>query len=441
MPQVNVLLEFEDVRQGAFGLFSLAAESPAEGVQAAENLLDRVAGFGVELEEEQIPVPMFSEPSAAPPVDELRAFGTAELSVELPSATTVLAARVPDESLEELDQRAGVRVWPNSELTLFSGSGAAPVDCRPFQPGATIEEIQQALGVQVVWEEGHSGEGIVIGIIDEGVNGDVYPVRGGFEGANAPAPGSAPITSHGSMCAADCLVAAPDVAIYDYPFLGVPNSGGALAMFQSVLDQRRLDGTPHLTNNSYGFTGVPSPDRFPKHEIWDPQHPLHRKVREVIVSGAPAFFAAGNCGADCPSGNCDASGIGPGKSIHASNSLEEVITIAAVNKNRTRIGYSSQGPGMFMAEKPDLAAYSHLFANFGQGRPGGEPPPFDNGTSAATPVACGVGALLLGAHPGTSPGRLKQALIASAVDVPAGGWNADIGHGVIHAGGAFAQLP
>lgn len=440
MPHANVLLEFDDVHQEAFGLFSLAAEAPAEGVQAAEGLLDRVAGFGVELEEAQIPVPMFSEPKSPPPVDELRGFAEAGLSAELPSATTVLAARVPDERLEELEQQAGVRVWPNSELTLFS-AGPPPVDCRPFQPGATIEEIQQALGVEAIWQEGHRGEGVVIGIIDEGVNGKAYPVRGGFEGANAPAPGSAPITSHGSMCAADCLIAAPDVAIYDYPFLGVPNSGGALAMFQDVLKQRRLDGTPQLTNNSYGFTGVPPRDRFPKHEVWDLQHPLHRKIREVIVSGAPAFFAAGNCGADCPSGNCDASGIGPGKSIHGSNSLEEVITVAAVNKQRTRIGYSSQGPGMFFAQKPDVASYSHVFGNFGKGRPGGEPPPFDNGTSAATPVACGVGALLLGAHPGTSPARLKEALIEAAVDAPVGGWNAEIGNGVIHAGNAFALLP
>ena len=98
-------------------------------------------------------------------------------------------------------------------------------------------------------------------------------------------------------------------------------------MFQAVLDQRRRDGTPHVTSNSYGFVGVPSCDQFPTHEIWDLDHPLHRKVREVIASGAPAFFAAGNCGENCPSGKCQPTGIGPGHSIHASNSLAEVITI------------------------------------------------------------------------------------------------------------------
>lgn len=438
MSPVDVLLEFEDVQQEPFGLFSAAAETPAEGVKASENLLDRVAGFGVELEAAQIPVPMLSEAEKPPPLDALGAFATTEASGELPSATTVVAATVPEDKVEELSAQSGVTVWPNSELTLF-GEGAT-VDCRPFAPAATIEEIQEALEVQPIWDEGCTGERIVIGIIDEGVNGEVYPVTGGFQGPGAPPIGGSPITSHGSMCAADCQIAAPDVTFYDYPFLGAPKSGGALAMFQAVLDQRRKDGTPQLTNNSYGFTGVPPQAQFPNHEVWDLQHPVHRKIREVVASGAPAFFAAGNCGEDCPSGNCHASGIGPGNSIHASNSLEEVITVAAYNKFRNRIGYSSQGPGMFEQEKPDIASYSHVFANFGPGRPGGEEPPFDNGTSAATPVACGVGAVLLCARPETSPEALKQALIEATIDTPEGGWDRDIGHGIIHAGNTLASL-
>ena len=232
----------------------------------------------------------------------------------------------------------------------------AGLDCRPFKPGVDVDAIRELLDVAAVWDDGHRGEGIVVGIIDEGINGATYPVIGGFSRPGRQAPGAAQITSHGSMCAADVLVAAPDAKLYDYPFLGIPNSGGALAMFQAVLDQRRVDGTPHVTSNSYGFVGVPPREQFPTHEIWDLDHPLHRKVREVIASGAPTFFAAGNCGENCPSGKCQPTGIGPGHSIHASNSLVEVITIAAVNSRHERIGYSSQGPGMFEREKPDLSA-------------------------------------------------------------------------------------
>lgn len=180
-----------------------------------------------------------------------------------------------------------------------------------------------------------------------------------------------------SMWAADVLAAAPWAKLYDYPFLGVQNSGGALQMFQAVLAQRRRNGTPHVTNNSYGFVGVPSGPLAARHEISDINHPIHRKVREDVASGCHVFFAAGNCGQDCPSGDCQPSGIGPGRSIHASNALGEVITIAAVNSHHERIGYSSQGPAMFAAPKPDLACYSHFFGNFGPGRPGGLAQPFD----------------------------------------------------------------
>ena len=141
-------------------------------------------------------------------------------------------------------------------------------------------------------------------------------------------------------------------------------------MFQAVLEQRRLDGTPQLTNNSYGFVGVPDQAQVPNHEVHDINHPLHRKVREVVASGAACFFAAGNCGQNCPSGACHPSGIGPGISIHASNSLVEVITVAAVNSRNERIGYSSQGPGMFEPRKPDIAILLPFIRQF-RPRPAG----------------------------------------------------------------------
>ena len=397
MTKVSVLIEMDATHTEAFREFEEAVRSEQESVRQSERLLEPLAGLGVELEAEAIPVPMFAAPwTPAPTVPpELEAFPIPDTNPDLPSATVVVAVRVDASLLDEISARDGMRVWPNSELTLFANwdptlhdvreeptesvavldapGAPAGLDCRPFRPGVEVDAIQELLGVSALWDEGFRGDGAIVGIIDEGIDGSVYPVVGGFSRPGAQTPGSAPITSHGSMCAADVLVAAPDAKLYDYPFLGIPNSGGALAMFQAVLDQRRLDGTPHLTNNSYGFVGVPPQDQFPTHEIWDLDHPLHRKVREVVVSGAAAFFAAGNCGENCPSGACRSTGIGPGHSIHASNSIAEVITIAAVNSRHERIGYSSQGPGMFEREKPDLSAYSHLFGNFGPGGPEATP--------------------------------------------------------------------
>jgi subtilisin family serine protease len=211
-------------------------------------------------------------------------------------------------------------------------------------------------------------------------------------------------------------------------------------MFQAVLEQHQRDGTPQLTNNSYGFVGVPSQAQAPNHEIWNLNHPVHRKVREVVARGIACFFAAGNCGSECPSGKCHNSSIGPGRSIHASNSLQEVITVAAVNSRHERVGYSGQGPGMFDRAKPDVAAYTHFFGNFGPGRPGGLAQPYDNGTSAATPVACGVAAALLSAFADLSPADLKQALTDSAIDVGQPGRDFLTGTGVVNAAVAYQML-
>jgi subtilisin family serine protease len=489
MSRIDVLVEIEQPQPEAFNLFHAAMESEIEAVRQGENLVQNLSGMGLDVLPDFAPVPMFAERGDIRVLETLAAFAVPEENSDMMARSMVVPCQVDRSALEDLQRRTDVRVFPNSPLVLFCGCGgqhagtaevgtrppglsrtypayggmlpsaaaadsmhpfdlassATGVDCRPFQPAATIEVIRQLLGVERVWFDGFRGQNIVVGIIDEGVNGQAYPVVGGFQRPNNPRPGSATVTSHGSMCAADILVAAPAAKLYDYPFLGQPKSGGALAMFNEVLDQRRRDGTPHITNNSYGFVGRPPRKDFPTHEIYDINHPLHRKVREVAASGCATFFAAGNCGADCPASVCHPSGIGPDISIHASNSLAEVITVAAVNHRHDRIGYSSQGPGQadddFAAEKPDVAAYSHFFGNFGPGRPaGGDSSRFDNGTSAATPVAAGVGALLMSAIPDLTPARLKAALIQGAINIGPPGWDRDFGHGVVNAAASYHLL-
>ena len=233
---------------------------------------------------------MFAPPSGAGTPSQLSglsAFASPQEAAELPSATQVVAVQADAAAIEDLQARPGVRVWPNSEIRYYD------VDCRPFQPAVSIDAIRDHLGVGDVWQSGHRGDGIIVGIVDEGIDGTEYPVIGGFNRAGAQAPGAASIRSHGSMCAADVLVAAPEAQLYDYPFL-VPRSSSALAMFSNVLEQRRLDGTPHVVSNSWGFYAVPPQATNPNHEIWDIDHPLHRKIREVIESGALVVcFAAG----------------------------------------------------------------------------------------------------------------------------------------------------
>ena len=449
MAKVKVLLELSKQTSHSFETFELSNQSEAESVKESEKMLTDMSEMGIEVTGEFAPIPLYEGKTRAKSLSEFSATTT---NNDMQSSSVVIPCEVDYNKYDNIQKQKDVKIWPNSPLTLFNNDASSEhifdlansslgLDCRPFREGVPISDIRTLLSVESVWSDGFRGQNVVIGIVDEGVNGDIYPVVGGFSRAEASRqPGSAPITSHGSMCAADVLVAAPACKIYDYPFLGVQNSGGAMAMFQAILNQRRIDGTPHITNNSYGFTGKPNQQLSPRHEVWDINHPLHRKVRELVSAGIHMFFAAGNCGQDCPSGNCQPSGIGPGNSIHASNSLEEVITVAAVNSRHERIGYSSQGPGGFFNEKPDMAAYSHFFGNFGPGRPAGTSQPYDNGTSAATPVAAGVAALLLSSFPNLSPKDLKDTLINGSINLGEPGWDADTGHGVINAGSAYRSL-
>ncbi|MDU8929578.1 S8 family serine peptidase [Alisedimentitalea sp. MJ-SS2] len=450
MPGLHVLIEIEDDNAGALEAFSEATKSSAEAERQASRILADIGGEGIEFEEGFTPVPMFSAPEAPLPEGFALEMSPGEAKRRPTGQTVVLPAEVSRSRLDDLQSRDGVKVWPNSALTLYGHDAAIDdarsdggVDCRPFRDPVEIDTIRAMLAVDALWDDGFRGQNIVVGILDEGVSGQHYPVIGGFARPEAGLqPGSAAVTSHGSMCAADVLVAAPAARLYDYPFLGIPRSGGAIQMFQAVLDQWNTDGTPQITNNSYGFVGIPDPAQFPDHEVNNINHPVHRKVREVVTAGVACFFAAGNCGENCPSGNCHPSGIGPGLSIHASNSLEEVITVAAVNSRHERVGYSSQGPGRFEQVKPDVASYTHFLGNYGPGRPAGTAvSAFDSGTSAATPVAAGVAAALLSAIPTSTPLQIKDALISSAIDIGSTvGWDPNHGHGVINAAAALAAL-
>lgn len=77
-------------------------------------------------------------------------------------------------------------------------TGSIAADCA-FTTVATLDQLRTLLGVERIWFEGFRGQNIVVGVLDEGVNVQVYPVIHGHDSPNGAASGSAPITSHGSM--------------------------------------------------------------------------------------------------------------------------------------------------------------------------------------------------------------------------------------------------
>ena len=267
------------------------------------------------------------------------------------------------------------------------------------------------------------------------------PVVGGW----APTPGYQPGTTprnHGTMCAFDVKIAAPDARIWDYALLRSQAGtwtaflSDAIAAFADLID--RIGATPGrwVVNNSWGMfnRSQDAPIGSPENYSANPNHPFNQITGSLVAAGADVFFAAGNCGQQCPDGRCGVGDVGPGASIHGANSHPDVITVAAVTVDDRRLGYSSQGPGGLYRRKPDLAGLSH-FAGSGVY-------PADGGTSAASPVAAGVAAALRQRFTAQAlgPAQLKGVLQRTARDLEGNGWDFDLGYGVIDGAAAARAL-
>jgi serine protease AprX len=376
--------------------------------------------------------------------------------------TVIIRGTIEANRIPELEAQANVvRVWKDTPIKPFNnqspqneqavlvkpmeGFGPCPIgtcDCQSWVAKGTIADVAAYLGVNQIWDAGYKGEGIVVGVVDGGITaqgrtinpadtsdgswpGKLIPrVIGGWPTPNWGTTGVA-WGWHGNMCATDVLGMAPNAQIYDIRISANDAISAALAGFQWAIDQHRSNGTPHILTNSWGIF----------QENWDtdyaknPNHPFTRKVIEALDEGILILFAAGNCGGTCPDGRCG-SDSGPGKSIWGANSHPRVITVGAVNKNEQFVGYSSQGPGALDPKKPNFCSITHFQGFF----------PSDSGTSAATPIAAGVVALLKQVNPSLSQDQTKNALGETAKDIGPSGWDQHSGAGIIRAKAAFDHV-
>ena len=312
--------------------------------------------------------------------------------------------------------------------------------CGDAPIGAT-QDVARRLGVPALSRAGLTGGGVHLAVVDTGIDGSRIPVAGGWAPTSGYVPGSS-APNHGTMVAYDAHIAAPDAQIFDYALLQSQAGtwaaflSDAIAAFADLVE--RVTATPGrwVVNNSWGLFDRASdaPIGTPENYSANPDHPFNQVTGALVAAGADVFFAAGNCGADCPDERCGAGDTGPGASIHGANSHPDVVTVAAVTVTDRRLGYSSQGPGALYSRKPDLAGFSHFT--------GSGIYPADAGTSAASPVAAGVAAALRQgfARDRLAPAQLKGLLQRTARDLRGDGWDYDLGYGVIDAAAALKAL-
>ncbi len=345
----------------------------------------------------------------------------------------------------------GRPVFADPRIAPFATCGSTPA------LGNTAAVVSQ-LNVARLTASGRGldGANVAVAIMDTGINlaflrAKLPAVRLDVANSWTPSngatlPGNYPI-DHGTMCAFDTLIAAPNATLLDFPILASSVPGGstvgrtistAMLAFSQLFTNWAVAFAPGgvskfaglVINNSWGIYH-PSWDFPLGHRgryIDNPRHPFNVLVAAMAVSGIDMVFAAGNCGPICADIRCQSRTAG---AIMGANAHPDVLTLGGCDINDQIVGYSSQGPSIanMFQQKPDVAAYTHFLGSeaFGAGHP-------DIGTSAACPVAAGCVAALRTkvSFVTTPPTNLFAQIRAMARAVPGQvGWQADFGHGII----------
>lgn len=315
----------------------------------------------------------------------------------------------------------------------------------------TDTDIAGLLGVPDLAQNCMDGSGVTVAIVDTGINLAYLRAHGKNPHLDAQAswvprqgltPGDLPV-NHGTMCAYDALIAAPNCRLLDIAVLLSNQSGGSIMdgllsdavrayshLLRLMLAPKRPGDAPSMiVSNSWGMFN-PSwdfPIGHPGNYSDNSAHPFNRIVGSLELAGADILFAAGNCGRDCPDGRCQ--GV-TNAGIYGANSHPQVLSIAGVDVTKMRVGYSTSGPGRLTRMKPDLSSYTHF--------KGSGVYPADGGTSAATPVAAGVVAAFrsrfpyVASDPNTHPAAVRSLLTRTAEDRGAIGFDFDYGWGIIN---------
>ncbi len=277
---------------------------------------------------------------------------------------------------------------------------------------ALLDASVAHIGAEAIWTDyGITGEGIVVGILDTGIDymhpdlgggiGEGYKVLGGWDFVSGNAD---PMDDHrhgthvAGIVAADGVLkgVAPAAKLMAYKVLGADGSG-LWSWTIGGIEQAVADGV-HILNASLGGPG-------------NPDDPTSTAIDNASAAGVLCVVAAGN--------------IGPGYySIISPGCARSALTVGATALNDNIAGFSSRGPEpTFHLTKPDVLApgvstlapvlngqYARL-----------------SGTSMATPHVAGAAALFLQQHPGFNTSQLKSIFSHTAIDLGYDVWTQGTG--------------
>jgi len=279
-----------------------------------------------------------------------------------------------------------------------------------------LDESVSQIGADHVRDElGFTGEGVVVGIVDTGIDymhpalgegfGPGFRVIGGYDFENDDAD---PVDDmfHGTHVAgivganSDSLIGvAPGVHFIAAKVLDENGSGlisTVLAGIDFCLDpdgNQATDDAVDIINMSFGvyvFAGF--------------ENPMDIAINNASEAGILCVVAAGNSGKE------DIFGSGF-ETISSPGTAEKALTVGACDSLFTLARFSSKGPDpLHFRIKPEVVAPG---VGICSSLPDGETARY-SGTSMATPHVAGVAALLKEQHPDWMPEQLKWAIVNSA---------------------------
>jgi subtilisin family serine protease len=398
----------------------------------------------------QVPTPRAQRAGLSP----FRFSQPVSFSMAPADATYVVRGWIPDDPDRQRAALTHAQAHPDV-VGVFSDPAVQTCLVCPGSPAVGNDaDVARLLGVKALADEGLDGHGVPVAVVDTGINIAYLKGKGREPRYSIPRswtpegvetrPGRHPV-DHGTMCAFDVGIAAPEATLLDYSAL-LSRTPGETAMSgllsDAVLAYSKLlgivQGQPAsrrrlVVSNSWGMfdPAWDFPPGQPGNYSDNPAHPFNVIVASLADAGADILFAAGNCGRDCPDGRCR---FGDAQPICGANSHPSVLSIAGIDTKKRRVGYSSQGPGRLAAAKPDVSTYTHFT--------GSGVFPQDSGTSAACPVAAGVVAAVRTHYSASllTPAELRTLIAKTAADIGGTGFDNDFGWGALDGTALLAAL-
>ncbi|MGN7479798.1 S8 family peptidase [Solibacillus silvestris] len=258
----------------------------------------------------------------------------------------------------------------------------------------------KAMNIHNSWNEGYTGKGVKIAIIDSGVaNHPDLTLAGGVSFI-----GDSYDDDHGHGTHVAGIIAAkhngvgvagiaPNAEVYAVKAIKKDGLGEVGTVLQAI--DWAIENKMDIINLSFGdLEYAPS---------------LHEGIKKAAEHGIIIVAASGNEGNDSGTGN----------TINYPARHEEAISVAAVNRHFKRSSFSGTGDANDFAAPGEEIYSTYLNGQYAT----------YNGTSMATPHIAGLLALLMEQYPYAEAAELRDGLRYIAEDLGEAGFDALYGHG------------